>query len=54
VTLNSFLANSKLAGGATHIGLFFGQYAFVYFEDGSMQIIALSPSSLDGLAMNGS
>lgn len=50
VTLNSFLASSKLAGG--HVGLFFGKYAFVYFSDGSMQIIMLSPNSLDGLAMN--
>lgn len=54
VTLNSFLANSKLAGGASNAGLFFGQYVFVYFEDGSMQIIALAPSSLDSVAMNGS
>jgi hypothetical protein len=53
VTLNSFLAGNKLASGG-HVGLFFGKYAFVYFSDGSMQIIMLSPNSLDGLAMNGS
>ncbi|MGZ9234304.1 MAG: right-handed parallel beta-helix repeat-containing protein [Anaerolineales bacterium] len=53
VTLNSFLANTRLASGG-HVGLFFGKYAFVYFSDGSMQIIMLSPNSLDGLAMGGS
>ena len=40
-----------LLSGATHIDLFSGLYGIVYFEDGSMQIIVLSPNSLDGLAM---
>jgi hypothetical protein len=45
VSLKSFLS------GATHVDLFSGLYAIVYFEDGSMQIIVLAPNSVDGLAM---
>jgi hypothetical protein len=40
MSLNSFLS------GATHLDLFTGLYTIVYFEDGSMQIIALSPNVL--------
>jgi hypothetical protein len=50
VTLNGLLANSTLANSTIHTLLFTGEYIYVYSDDGLL-IIALSPNSLDGLAM---
>src|SRR5215207_2333250 len=52
VTLNSFLANTRSLTGSTHIGIFTGQYAYIYSSAG-MQIIAFSPISVSEVAMVG-
>lgn len=44
-TLNSFLANTKLANGA-HVSLFMGRYAYIYSLQG-MQIVAYVPTMSD-------
>jgi hypothetical protein len=44
-TLNSFLANTKLANG-THVSLFMGRYAYIYSLQG-MQIVAYVPTMSD-------
>jgi hypothetical protein len=49
VTLNSFLANTRLANDI-HLSIFIGKYAYLYSSDG-MQIVAYSSS--DAIAMQG-
>lgn len=49
VTLNSFLANTRLANG-TYLSIFMGKYAYIYSLDG-MQIIVFLPTSLNSVAM---
>ena len=51
VTLNSFLANSRLTSGF-YVGLFFGKYVFVY-TDAGMLIVAYYPGSANSVAMVG-
>ena len=51
VTLNSFLANTRLANDI-HVSIFMGKYAYIYSSSG-MQIVAYSPSSLNHVAMVG-
>jgi hypothetical protein len=49
VTLNSFLANTRLANDI-HVSIFMGKYVYLYSSDG-MQIVAYSSS--DAIAMQG-
>ena len=51
VTLNSFLANTRLANDV-HVSIFMGKYAYIYSSSG-MQIVAYAPSSLNHVAMVG-
>ena len=51
VTLNSFLANTRLANDI-HVSIFMGKYAYIYSSSG-MQIVAYAPSSLNHVAMVG-
>jgi parallel beta helix pectate lyase-like protein len=51
VTLNSFLANTRLANDV-HVSVFMGKYAYIYSSSG-MQIVAYAPSSLNHVAMVG-
>jgi hypothetical protein len=53
VTLNSFLANTQIANGGTHIGLFIGKYAYVHSDEG-LQIVVFLTGSLNEVALNGS
>jgi hypothetical protein len=50
VTLNSFLANTRLANGS-YISLFMGKYAYIYSQNG-MQIVMYLPT-LNSVAMVG-
>jgi parallel beta helix pectate lyase-like protein len=50
ITLNSFLANTRLANGS-YISLFMGKYAYIYSQNG-MQIVMYLPT-LNSVAMVG-
>jgi len=52
VTLNSFLGNTRTFSGSTHIGIFTGQYAYIYSSFG-MQVIAFSQTWPSEIAMVG-